>query len=297
MSVPAKINRDKLPAPRRKRYGSGDIASILGLLDAFGSPFSIFIAKTTGEEPEPDERTKARWWWGERMEPAILDRYAVLTPGHNPVEGGRQKHFVHPDYPFLTATVDGLFTDEHGTYIVEAKLSNFDLNDGIPHRVQAQAQWQMGVSGIRRAVAAVLFVNDISRDLQIWDLDFDEQVFDMIFERVMEFHFEYVEKRIAPPIDSHKATTAALKRIKGVDRVADISHLADLVERLGQVKVAKKSIEASETELTNKLKFELDSASVGQIDGKDAVTWRTSKSGSRTFLIKKAFLPKGSDDE
>ena len=155
----------------------------------------------------------------------------------------------------------------------------------------------MGISGIRRAVAAVLFISDISRDLQIWDLDFDEDVFGMIFERAMRFHFDHVVKGVPPQIDGHKATTAALKRIKGVDRAADISHLADVVEQLGKIKAAKKSIELSETELTNKVKFELDSASVGQIDGKDAVTWRTTKSGSRTFLIKKAFLPKGSDDE
>lgn len=297
MSLPAKIRHGNVPAPRSERIGSGDIASILGLPDAFGSPYSVWVAKTTGHEPEPDERTKARWWWGERLEPAILDRYSVLTPDHKPVDDGRQKHFVHPDYPFLTATVDGLFTDEHGVYITEAKLSNFDLNDGVPHRVQAQAQWQMGVSGIHRAVAAVLFISDISRDLQIWDLDFDDYVFGMIFDRAMRFHFDHVVKNVPPPIDGHKATTAALKRIKGEDRVADISHLADIVEQLGKVKAAKKSIETSETELTNQIKFELDSASVGQIDGKDAVTWRTSKSGSRTFLIKKAFLPKGSDDE
>ena len=199
MTLPAL--KGQAPAPRSQRIGSGDIASILGLPDAFGSPYSVWLAKTTGQEPEPDERTLARWWWGEEMEPVILKRYGLLSPGHTPIDGGYQRHFVHLDYPFLTATTDGLFTDEHGVYIVEAKLSNFDLNDGIPHRVQAQAQWQMGISGIRRAVAAVLFISDISRDLQIWDLDFDEDVFGMIFERAMRFHFDHVVKGVPPQID------------------------------------------------------------------------------------------------
>jgi predicted phage-related endonuclease len=297
MSVPAALPAGNVPAPRRERIGSGDIASILGLPDAFGSPYSVWIAKTTGEEPEPDERTLARFWWGDRLEPAILERYAVLSPGHKPVPGSRQKHFIDPEYPFLTATVDDIFEKDGVTYITEAKMSNFDLSDGLPHRVQAQIQWQMGISRIYYGVAAVLFVNDIGRDVQIWDVDFDGDVFGKIKDAVLNFYFSHVLTREPPEIDGHRATTAALKRIKGVDTVADITHLADIVERLGQTKAAKKSIEGTEAALTNKIKAELGQASLGKIDGKDAVTWRTSKSGSRSFLIKKAFLPKGSDDE
>lgn len=298
MSVPARIlGRKPPPAPRHLRIGSGDIASILGLSDAFGSPYSVWIAKTTGEEPPADERTLARYWWGERLEPAILDRYAVLSPDFKPVPGCRQRHFVHPDYDFLTATVDDIFELDGQLYVIEAKLSNFDLSDGLPYRVQAQAQWQMGISGIRRATAVVLFINDIGRDVQIWDLDFDDHVFELILNVALKFWFENVLGGVAPPVDGHRATSAALKRIRGEDQVADISHLAEIVNRLGEIKVAKKSIESSEAEFTNRIKHELGSASVGQIDGKDAITWRTTKSGSRTFLIKKAFLPKGSDDE
>lgn len=299
MNVPARIlgRKPPEPAPRHLRIGSGDIASILGLPDAFGSPYSVWIAKTTGEEPEPDERAAARFWWGDRLEPAIIDRYEILSPGHKPVPGSRQRHFVDPEYPFLTATVDDLFEADGETYVVEAKLSNFDLSDGLPHRVQAQIQWQLGISRIRRGVAAVLFVNDISRDVQIWDVDFDDRVFGQIKDAVLHFYFNHVLTKEPPEIDGHRATTAALKRIRGIDTVADISHLSPVVERLGQTKAAKKSIEATEAELTNKIKAAMGEASLGKIDGKDAVTWRTSKSGSRSFLIKKAFLPKGSDEE
>ena len=295
--VPREVMSGKPPAPRHLRIGSGDIASILGLPDAFGSPYSVWCSKMTGEEPPADERTLARFWWGEAIEPVILKRYEILSPGHKPVPNSRQKHFVHPDYAFLTATVDDIFEFEGEIYVVEAKLSNFDLADGLPYRVQAQAQWHMGISGIRKCVAVVLFINDIGRDLQIWDLDFDDRVFEMILNGALKFWFENVMGGVAPNVDGHRATSAALKRIKGEDRAADISHLAEIVQRLGEVKAAKKSIETSEAEFTNRLKHELGSASVGQIDGKDAVTWRTSKSGSRTFRIKKAFLPKGFEEE
>lgn len=306
-SVPAIRQSVNTPAPRHERIGSGDIASILGLPDAFGSPYSVWVAKTTGVEPEPDDKTRARFWWGDKLEPAILERYEILFPGNEPVRGGRQKHFVHPDYPFLTATADDIFETcefsagdgepKWAQKIVEAKTSHLDLGDGLPLRVQAQLQWQMGISGIHLGTAVVLFVSDTGRDIQVWDLPFDEATFETIKNRAIQFWFDHVVPEVAPEIDGHRATTASLKRIEGIDRFADISHVAGIVEQLGQTKASRKSLEKTEAELTNKIKFELDSASVGQINGKDAVTWRTSKSGSRTFLIKKAFQPKGLDDE
>jgi predicted phage-related endonuclease len=231
------------------------------------------------------------------MEPAILDRYAILSPGHEPVPNGRQRHFVSPEHQFLTATVDDIFIFDGEPYVLEAKLSHIDLDDGLPYRVQAQIQWHMGMSGIHRGVAAVLFFTDIGRDVQIWDIEFDLEVFRALKNAALMFWMRNVRMGIAPRIDGHKATTAALKRIKSVDAVVDISHLAGIVEQLGQTKAVKKSVISTETELTNKVKFGLGTATCGQINGRDAVTWRTDKRGSKTFLIKKAFLPKGSDDE
>lgn len=301
-SLPRKRPRGNLfaaPAPRSERIGSGDIAAILGLPDAFGSPYSVWAAKTTGEEPELDEKTKARFWWGNKLEALILDRYHELTPTDTRIPSGNQRHYKHWQYPFLTATVDGLFETPGGIqYITEAKFSSFDIDDGVPLRVQAQCQWQMGISRIYHCVAAILFSSKVDRDVQIREIKFEPETFQQILSVALRFWRDNVLTKVAPPIDGHRGTTAALKRIKGVaDQVVDISHLMDQVNQLNQIKLSQKSLERSRTELENRFRFDMGSATLGQINGEDALTWRHNKNGTRNFRFKPAFSPKGLDDE
>lgn len=277
--------------PRHDRIGSGDIASILGFDDAFGSPYSVWYQKHY--KVDDNEETELMWW-GSALEPVILDRYTIRSPEVSVID--RQVHFTYPDWPIATATVDAILASDD-VCVAEVKTSSFDVYDGLPIRIQAQCQWQMGVSGIHRCVALVLFYQQVSRGVQVFQVDYDETAFGTMLHRAKKFWTEHVVTGVAPEPDAHRATTATLKRFAPVERVVDIDHLNDSLKQLGDVRAALAELKKTDTLHVNKIRDALGSATVGQIGGKDAVTWRPTKTGSRTFRIKKAFLPQGADDE
>lgn len=257
---------------RSTYLGSGDIASLFGVTDAFGSPYEVF-ARKTGQLP-PKEMTEAMRV-GLILEQYILDRYAKEE---NQTISVFQAFYRHADWDFLGCTADGIILDDQGKplRIVEAKTTRDWKWDEVPLRYEAQVQWQMGISGIHEADLTVLHRPDLQ--LNTYRLSFNPAIYEALVERAIDFWFGNVQANVAPEVDGTISTTEALKSIAAEPgKEIAIDNLAQRLEALKHVKSIIKEQEELRDTIENEIRLALGDAETGLIDGQRAVTWKTQK--------------------
>lgn len=257
---------------RSTYLGSGDIASLFGVTDAFGSPYEVF-ARKTGQLP-PKEMTEAMRV-GLILEQYILDRYCKEE---NQTISVYQAFYRHADWDFLGCTADGIILDDQGKplRIVEAKTTRDWKWDEVPLRYEAQVQWQMGISGIHEADLTVLHRPDLQ--LNTYRLSFNPAIYEALVERAIDFWFGNVQANVAPEVDGTISTTEALKAIAAEPgKEIAIDNLAQRLEALKHVKSIIKEQEELRDTIENEIRLALGDAETGLIDGQKAVTWKTQK--------------------
>lgn len=273
MSVSVNAKNGNMPKARSKRMGSADIAALLGLEDAFDSTFSLFHKKTN-EGIATEETAPMRW--GRWLEPLILAEYQLREGAGQIVK--TQAHHEYKPWPVASATLDAIEIDpESGEPAdVEAKTTRDFGWKELPLPYQAQMQWQMGVSGLNRAKAVVLYKP--RTEIDVFVVDFDEALFLKMVEMARDFWEKHVLANVAPDVDGHPATTRVLKSFEATEGVIDIDNLAPVVDELGGVKAAIKELEKHEEALENRIKAYLGNHTVGTIGGEMAATWKDVKS-------------------
>ena len=313
MSVPANARNGNMPKARSKRLGSADIAALLGLEDAFESPYSLWHRKVN--EVEKSEETAAMRW-GRWYEPKILAEYQLRDDAGQIVK--QQAHHEYKPWPVASATLDAIEIDAGDSEPVdlEAKTTRDFVWKELPLPYQAQMQWQMGISGIKRGKALVFYKP--RTELDVFIVDFDEALFLRMINLARDFWEKNVLANVAPDVDGHPATSRVLNSFEATEGVIDMDQLAPVVEELVGAEAATKELECHKDSLKNRIKAFLGNYTVGTIDGKPAATWKSSKSSridtkaleaehpeiaakfrveyeTRRFLITKAFSKKESD--
>lgn len=313
MSVSAPTKNGNMPKARSQRLGSADIAALLGLEDAFESPYSLWYRKVHGQE-EIEESPAMRF--GKFAEPFILSEYRLREDAGQIVK--EQAHHEFKPWPVASATLDAIEIDASDSEPVdlEAKTTREFRWSELPAPYQAQMQWQLGVSGLNRGKAVVFYKP--RTEIDVFVVDFDEKLFIRMVEVAREFWEKNVQGKVPPEVDGHEATTRTLKRFEATEGVIDIDPLAPVLEELGGVKAAIKELEGSKDALENRIKAYLGNFTIGTIGGKPAATWKSSTSSridtkaleaehpeiaakfrveteARRFLITKAFSKKESD--
>jgi putative phage-type endonuclease len=145
---------------RREGVTGTDIPAILGL-SPYSSEGDIARSKL-GEEQEHDAESERRMRIGTALESVVL---AEDEREHGYTVRPVDELQVHPN-GWAMASLDGERLD--GT-IVEVKTSGSRRwNDGLPPEVEAQVQWQLGVTGRARAHVACL---RFGSTLECYDLE------------------------------------------------------------------------------------------------------------------------------
>ena len=268
---------------RRSGIGASDVAGILGLSN-WASPWSSWADKTgllPIDEGLGDDDPRE---FGQRAEAMIGPWFHDRTGLH---VAGEQTELKSKSSPHHMATLDGFVTDteppiglaelwELGVYrdvegVLEIKTDYGRPWDEVPAHYQAQGQWQMHVADLDRAWFAVLH----SRRFRVYELERDQADIDFMVDKVDEFWHDHVRAGVAPPIDGHDATLAALASIypKHVPKsTTPIDDVAGALRLLVEAKAAKKEAEQSADAAAAVLRWSIGDNYEGTIGGQRAVT-------------------------
>lgn len=281
------MSHDQWLQDRRKGIGGSDVGTILGL-NKWKSPYQLWLEKTGQIELNHEESEAA--YFGTMLEEFVAKEFQRRT---GKKVRRRNQVFEHPLHPFLRANIDRDVVGENA--ILECKTANAYLTkdwdgDDIPMSYLCQVQHYMNVLNRDYAYIAVL----IGGQRFVWKkIDRDQELIDMITERLVEFWEEFVIKEVEPPIDGSDATAEFLKSHyadEGTNEVTLSNEFDELIESKKQLKKTEKTIKTQIQQIDNQIKSELGKkdAAVG-ISPKFVISW---KSQERTSLDKKLLAEK-----
>ncbi|MDZ5503194.1 YqaJ viral recombinase family nuclease [Enterococcus cecorum] len=280
---------------RRKGIGGSDVATVLGL-NKYKSVYQLWLEKT-GQVEVTSAQSEAAYW-GNTLEEVVAEEFSKRT---GKKVRKRNQVFEHQKYPFLRANIDRDVVGENA--VLECKTANQYLanewdEDEIPIQYICQVQHYMNVLNLDYVYFAVL----IGGQKFIWKkMERDQELIDMITEKLVEFWTENVEKGIEPAIDGLKATSDFLTQryLDTEDNQTELNTLFDeKIANLARLKEDRKIIDESITLIENELRQALGSsrATIG-ITPKNIVSWKKTQSKrlDKKKLIEK--YPDVADDE
>ena len=186
---------------RKQGIGGSEVAALIGC-NRFSGPMEVYLNKTGQAQPF-EETTHTRR--GTYLEGGILKWYAdeyqrtVEEPGT----------LIHPKHPIVIATPDGISHGAGESVVVEVKCPAWRASrdwgepgtDQVPEYYWPQLQWEMGVTGLKKAHAVAFFGDE----LNVYVVDFDNDVFEGLVRVAEDFWRNHVTKRVPPSIDASAA--------------------------------------------------------------------------------------------
>ena len=162
---------DKWLEWRKQGITATEVASIM-YPSKWGSPLSIYTDKLGLTQKSQDD-SEGFMEWGHRIEDLLVSKFMEQ---HKDFRKCTQGRLYQRDW--AKCSLDAQAFDELGNpVIIECKTGQHEEKwDPIPERYYAQVQWQMYVTGIRKAYFSVLIQG------HIW------------FERVVDYCPEYVKQ-------------------------------------------------------------------------------------------------------
>ena len=271
---------------RKNSIGASEVSSILGL-NPWKSALQLWLEKTGAVEPG-DNRNEEEKEWGNRLETLIGEKFAQNHP-ETRVDMG-QFHHVHPVYPFITCTLDGVVTDaEMIEYPLEIKTASAykakDWEYGVPTYYLCQVQHQMAVTGAEKAWVAVLIGGQIYKEFLVLR---DEEFIKLLIEKCVAF-WQGVIECIPPEADGSESSDRALKTLYPADVDGKEVDLPSEIENAINLKIIydreADGYELQSRALANKIKQALGDAEQGRV-GNWLVSYKASKAGHRILRIK-----------
>lgn len=261
---------------RRKGMGGSDVATVLGL-NKYKSVYQLWLEKT-GQVEVTSAQSEAAYW-GNTLEEVVAEEFSKRT---GKKVRKRNQVFEHQKYHFLRANIDRDVVGENA--VLECKTANQYLanewdEDEIPIQYICQVQHYMNVLNLDYVYFAVL----IGGQKFIWKkMERDQELIDMITEKLVEFWTENVEKGIEPAIDGLKATSDFLTQryLDTEDNQTELNAAFDEnIANLARLKSDRKIIDENITLLENELKQALgkSDATIG-ITPNNIVSWKKTQS-------------------
>lgn len=273
--------------PARDYIGSAHIAGILGIEGAFGSQISIAHELRTGESDYDPDNLPDSIELGNRLESFVLDRYCRRERAELIQT---QPHYRYPGWDCLGCTPDALVRGADGILrLVDAKVTGDYRWDDVPMRYEASSQWQIGIAhevvGVTECDLAVYHLP--ARSLKVYRITLNKEWFDPAADFAIEWYRRYVTQGHMPPVDGHKATTEALKRLQVTPgRMVNLDDQAYLIEEYESAEAAYKAAEADRDLKRNRIMAALGDSEIGLIGSEPAVTWK--QQAGRKSLDQKA---------
>lgn len=230
------IERKEWISKRRNFLGASDVAAVLGV-SPWAGPLDVYLNKVCNAEV-PESRAMRR---GTAMEPVIADWYAEET-GREIQNPGTTAIQIHPDIPFLSATLDRLIVgDERGRAPLEIKSvggwkSREEWEIDPPLHYQVQVQIQMAVIGASWGALCGGFA--ATDEIIHRDLDFDTGFFAAAVPVLEEF-WRCVQKKTPPPAGENPRIESVKKAWSSVESGKTVALSNDTIGLVAQWEAAK----------------------------------------------------------
>lgn len=271
---------------RKSGIGASEVAALIGA-SRWASPLSLYADKIgAAEEREIDPE-----WieWGNRLEPAIIEAFGARTGREVEPFGMLLRSTEHP---VALATLDSWCIGDRGErWPLEIKTTGAhlaeDWSDGPPAAYVAQLQWQMLVTGCRRASIACL----IGGQRLVWsDVDREEWMIGRMLAAA-EVFWGYVTRREPPPVDGTEASREALRSIYPEESGAEVQLDGDLItiaDLLESVKIELRKLECDQLAAENRIKAAMGDAARASLPDGRFFTWVTQSRKEHTVKASKS---------
>lgn len=300
------MTEDEWRKLRKTGIGGSDAAGIVGLSE-YDTPITVWADKT-GKTPDVPDSEAMRF--GRDMESYIASRFAEVS-GLNVTTDDRVLQSA--EHPFMTANIDRWAHTDIGDALAGLEIKgtspyNRDkyAEGAFPLRFYVQCVHYMAVTGAESWYLAVylygteLLVYQMTRDINLvsepapdWIVKrvyvSDEEI-DALVTTEKEF-WEHVKTDTIPPVTGAEADTKflcdAFSEDENDDMPVDLSHMAHEFTDREELKDAISRMDTEVSAIDNRIKREMEGATVGLLDGW-RVTWKSPKNGgTRRFRITK----------
>jgi putative phage-type endonuclease len=245
--------RDAWLTERREMITSTDLAAIMHLPGAFGSPMRVWLDKTG--RAERSQEVPEEMIWGQRLQQAILVGYSEREGC--PVElVDEYTLFRSPTCDRLGASLDARVQSGDRRPVDAKNIGYMDpekwgepYSSDVPAAYVMQLHGQMEVLGTPIADLAALFGG---RKLVVYRVPRDEEIVAAAREAAVDFWDRYVKTDTPPPVDASDDWTRFLRsRAQKSDAYLDVKTMEQeayyrAVEAVEMLQSAKK--DAAETE-------------------------------------------------
>lgn len=281
------MTHDEWLLDRRRGIGGSDVATILGL-NKWKSAYQLWLEKTGQVELDHTDSEPA--YWGNVLEEVVAKEFQERT---GLKVRRRNQVFEHPLHLFLRANIDRDVVGEKA--VLECKTANQFLakeweGEEIPLSYLCQVQHYMNVMNYDHAYIAVL----IGGQKFVWKrIERDQELIDMITERLVDFWETNVVEGVEPPVDGSKATSEFLNERYSEDGTEETTLPAEfdgLIEYRKQLKEDVDLITGKISEVDNQIKSELGKkGAVIGITPKFVISWKsvTSNRLNKKLLTEK----------
>lgn len=181
---------------RRGYIGASEIPAILGL-DKYKTPIDLYNEKCGLVEPFTGNKHTER---GNRLEAIAAEYYTEIT---GVAVRRRSAALQHPEHAFIVGHVDRVAVGEKR--LVEIKCPSTGMfrklqREGLPESYLIQAHTYMGLGGFPK-LTFVIFCADVW-DAAVFDIDFDETIYNAAIGAAVAFWTEHVTPGIPPRADT-----------------------------------------------------------------------------------------------
>lgn len=270
----------------RKNYiGGSDMPIILGL-SSYKTPYQLYCEKK-GIIESTFEQTQLQYW-GNQLEVLIRkefrkrNRIKVTTP---------KETITHPFYDFLRANIDGFIPKWNS--IFEAKCSHQFMaqhwgesdSDTIPMEYLVQVAFYCSVTNADSAHIAVLIGGNEYRQFKYKrDLELETTIIDSAVA-----FWEAMQNNVPPPAIRQSDLKLMFPKVKIDSTISINNEIKPSLDVLRETKLKINELEKIQNDSKFKLmEFMKDNECLVDSDNNTIVTWKETKRGTRTFLLKGA---------
>lgn len=252
---------------RKQGITATEAASIM-FPDSHSSPMTVYSEKiglTTHDQSDPEGYME----WGHRIEDLLVGKFMEMHPNFRRATHGR---LYQRDW--CKCSLDAqCFDDDGNPVIIECKTGQNEAKwNPIPDRYYAQVQWQMMVTGIRKAYFSVLIRGHQWFEKEVdYNPAFVKQMVDKCF-----YVWDCIQNKTAPArLGINAADKEAIAAMAGESGHTGSPEEVDedTVATYARLQEAYKKAEEEFTAFKNTLGFKMVDASKLLFKGRTFATW------------------------